>query len=444
MALNSEQLNRLKTLHGKFSSGTTQTTTSGDGFLSRTKSALGKRVESAATEQQRAIEGEISPARATLRTIGEGAGGVFDVGAEALKTIGLDKAIQKLSETTPIQKAGEIISPITQKAMEWAERNPEAAKDLGAVFNIVSLAPIGTGAKLGAEQAISGGLKTTAKAAELASGAVSKTGQIAEKTGQGIFRSAIRPTAKEAEKILNYEAGIKLGKEMTPPILRADTALQKGIAGTEKQIAVKSKVEGSELWTKKIEPALKESKEKITKDELFSKARERVAKEIEPTRKTSLKNALDALEEDYKDFVDSELLDAQRIKSSLDKFTPTKMFRGQDVASELKTLKKGVADAIRGKIYTSLKDKNIKRDYIDYGNLKELEKIGVKAITEGGRLGGFGTFWTTIYDAATTPIKTVGGKILYRVGNKLEFVGEKGIKTFADYLRSINVKAKRK
>jgi hypothetical protein len=66
----------------------------------------------------------------------------------------------------------------------------------------------------------------------------------------------------------------------------------------------------------------------------------------------------------------------------------------------------------------------------------ELEKVGVKWITEWGLKGWFGTFWSTLYDAVLTPVKTVWWKTLYKVGKWIEFTWPKGIKTLAQYLKS--------
>ncbi len=93
-----------------------------------------------------------------------------------------------------------------------------------------------------------------------------------------------------------------------------------------------------------------------------------------------------------------------------------------------------MADAIRDTIKASIKDINIRNAYLDYANLGELAKVGIKAATDSGFKGGFGGFWSTLYDQLTTPIKTVGGQTLYRVGNKLEFWADPGIKTVGQYL----------
>lgn len=304
------------------------------------------------------------------------------------------------------------------------------------------------------------GAKGLQKGAELGAKGVQKVGQGVSKVGEKVYKSAYTPTADEARLLQANKAKIKfLEKELkkapqgtaeytkvanqlkeakaAKPVLSSDTALRRGVAGTEKQIGVQSNVEKLDIWKNQIEPALKGTKAKITKDELFAKARERVANEVEPARKASMQRALESLDEDYANFSGTDLLKANQIKSSLDKFTPSKIFKGQDVASEVKMLKSDMASAIREKTYASIDDVNMKAAYRDYANLKELEKVGIKALTTAGTKGGFGNFWSTIYDQATTPIKTIGGKVLYRVGDKLEFVGQKGTQTLGQHLENI-------
>ena len=65
-----------------------------------------------------------------------------------------------------------------------------------------------------------------------------------------------------------------------------------------------------------------------------------------------------------------------------------------------------------------------------------LRDIGIKWLTEWWLKGWFGTFWSTIYDSLATPIKTLWGKYLYKLGNGIEFVWPKGIVTFAQFLKS--------
>jgi hypothetical protein len=280
----------------------------------------------------------------------------------------------------------------------------------------------------------------------LAGKATEVAGRATAGTGAAIYKTAITPTVQEAERILASKAKTPFltrvsdvlsgAPKQEKNILRSDTALEKGLIGRETEIGVQAKRANEALWKDKIAPAVKESKARVSKESMFSLAEKRVSKILEPGKKKAYEEALEALREDYKDVVDFSLEDAQQIKRELDQFTPEKIFKGKNVANEAAVLRNDLADAIRQQTYDALEDVNIKKDYLDWANLKELEKIGVKAISEGGKKGGFGGFWTSLYDAGTTPVKTIGGQVLYRVGNKLEFIGKKGIKKFGDYLKT--------
>jgi len=365
---------------------------------------------------------------------------------------GFGAATNRLSETSSIQEL-----------MMLAKENPQAGKALDEALKVLSASGQISGNILLTDQASKLAQAGVNKGLDLGGKALEKTGQAAKTIGEKTYKSAYNLTKQEAElaqaskiKVKFLEQELKsapkgsleaqsLAEQITKakgasPTLRADTAFQKGIMGTEKQIGVQSGVEKMGLWKNKIEPALRGSKDVITKEQIFSKAEQRIASEIDPSRKADLQNALESVKQDYLNTKSFSILDANKVKTSLDKFTPSKIFKGQDVANELKTIKADMADAIREATYSSLKDANIKTAYRDYANLKQLEEVGIKALTEAGTKGGFGNFWSTVYDALLTPVKTVGGKVLYRVGDKLEFVGSKGIKTFGDHLNDVGFK----
>lgn len=377
---------------------------------------------------------------------------------------GVARGLSSVVEEAPVVKqtlesVGGAIAPTIQKGLETdagqkileiQKQYPEAFKSLQDVVDIASLIPVGAGAKAGIE-GVELATKGALKGVEMTGKGISKTGEKVFKSAidytvdeaqlvqdniikQGFLKKEISKVAKGSDEYKSLQEQLDLAKKYTP-ITRSDTALEKGLIGTQKMLGKQSGVEKLGLWKNNIEPALKNAKDKITKDELFARAKQTVESELEPGRKQALQDAYEALELDYKDFADTDLLTANKIKTSLDKFTPTKIFKGKEVASEYKTLKADLAKAIREKTYNTLKDVNIKKAYRDYANLQELEKIGIKALTESGLKGGFGTFWSTMYDMAATPIKTVGGQVLYRVGNKLEFIGDKGIKTLGDYIK---------
>jgi hypothetical protein len=391
-------------------------------------------------EAEGAVETTAQAAQTPLRVVGQAAGAVGDVigaGVNAATGGGLDKLGEYIATTETGKQLGSLLSKLQQE-------QPEIAGALGDLFNIATVGVGGAGAKTLGKAVLAGGEKALAGTGKVASGVAKGTKAVGEK----LYQSAITPTAREAELILASKASRpSLSSQIfgttddlvrdTPipmPRTRAVTALEKGIAGTETQIGVKAKKLSDNLWKKTIAPALDKAEGVVTKDELFAPIISRIEGISEPSRKKAFQEAFDALQEDYKDITQFSLKEAQNVKSSLDEFTPSKVFKGQEVANEFRMLQNDMANAIRQKIYNSIEDIDIKQAYRDYGNLVELQKIGVKAISETGLKGGFGGFWSTIWDTATTPIKTIGGKTLYKVGDKLQFTGDKGIKTFGEFL----------
>lgn len=304
-----------------------------------------------------------------------------------------------------------------------------------------ALAPKNTAEKVGGIAADVGTFFAPLPKASVAGGAVRSTKAI----GERLYGSAVRPTVEEGKRILAHQAknpfvkravDTVLDKATPSPNTRASTALKYNIAGTETMIGVQAKRVADSLWTKEIAPAVKKSKAIVTKEELFAPILERINATVEPGKRQGYERAFRLIQGEYNKVKSFTLEDAQKVKSQIDKFTPGKLFKGEEVSKEYAVLKNDLADAIRAKTYSSLEDVNIRQKYLDWANLHELQKVGVKAITSSGKQGGFGNFWMSMWDMATTPVKSVGGLILYRVGDKLEFVGPKGVKKFGEYLQT--------
>jgi hypothetical protein len=416
----------------------------GFGIIDRIGADFKTRTNQATDAQVKAIEGKQKPISAAVQTIGAGAGFINDLGMEALKS--LDKVFTG-------GKVGELASSYLEKAAStpenqqrikqlkgWAEAHPEAAANLGAFVDIASLVPVGKVASV----TVKGAAKGAEVGARAASEAATVGGRAVSGAGEAVYKSAITPNVAEAERMLNYEAKVPFltrvsntltGKESPlKPVTRGDTALERGLLGRQKDIGVQATREADKLYTQKIAPAVTASPVRVTKEDLFAPIEKRIADTAEPGRKQAFTDAFEAIQHDYRNTADLSLEQAQKIKHELDTFTPAKVFRGQDIVNEYRTLQNDMANAIRQKTYDALSDQNIKKAYLDYGNLAELKKIGVKALTDATSKGGFGSFWTGVWDMATVPVKTVGGQVLYRVGNKLEFIGEKGTKTFGQFL----------
>jgi len=416
-------------------------------FLGGIKQDFASRVDKAADAQVSALQGQQSDKSAALQTIGQGGGFLGDIFARGISAITpepvknvLKQGVQKLAGTEKVQDSA--------KAYEdWKTAHPEAAANLEAIGNLTNIIPFATGATKGIQATTKAALVGTGKALEGAADAVSVGGRAIKGSGAALYRGAITPNVKEAEKILNQRANSPFltrvsdtlkGNTVTPPITRAQTALEKGIYGTETAIGVQAKRQADELWNKEIAPAVKNSDATMTKEELFAPAIARINATTDPTRRQALINALDALTEDFAKFDESfDLTKAQALKRDLAEFTPAKVFRGQEVASEVRMLQADMADAIRQKTYEALADEGIKRKYIDWANLYELQNVGVKAISSGGFQGGSGKLIISLWDIPAVPVRTTAGQVLYRVGNKLEFSAPKNIKTLGQYLQSV-------
>lgn len=472
MAITQQQFDTLKARLGKTQGAGTpaqQPQSQGGGFMSDVSNSIQTRGANVANEIQNTQQ---NPILSGIKATGQAFSALGDVVGAGAKAVApnLTKAVGDVVQkgfNVPVEALA------NTKLFQEASQNPEATKKLedylqagGSLGDIANNILLAQGVASTAQGAVDITKATVKKGAELTAQGIKKTGQTVSKTGETTYKSAFDLTTPEANMVqankinvdfLKSEQAklpkgspeyVKMGEQITAtqakaPILRADTALKAGISGAEKNIGVKSGVEKMGLWKNTVEPALKSSKDVLTKNELFAKAEQTVANTSDLTRKASLQEGLDALKADYADFKSTDLLTANRIKTDLANFTHSKIFQGKEVASAVKTLQADMASAIREKTYSSLKDLNIRKAYIDYGNLKQLEKVGIKALTEAGTKGGFGGFWSTVYDAATVPIKTVGGKVLYRVGNKLEFWGDKGVQTLRQHLENQGVTIKK-
>lgn len=115
-------------------------------FFSSAKQSIQNRGQAGEQELIRASKGEITPAQGYLRTFGQGAGAVADIG-KLLVPEWVNKTISKAFEVgynaqraitpRPLREAGDKLTAAALTEYDtWKQNNPEAAKDLEAVFNI--------------------------------------------------------------------------------------------------------------------------------------------------------------------------------------------------------------------------------------------------------------------------------------------------------------------
>lgn len=337
----------------------------------------------------------------------------------------LDKKLGELEKTHP--HTAEFASNLLTVILGTLGAEQASKVDLGKLQHIVNKETVRVGGEI------------TQKAGEVVSG----TGRLLKAGAQKLYEHAITPNVEESQQLLDYRAKepfltrIKRIYEGTdnPPQTRGSTAMEQGIAGTEEMVGVRGKRISDKIWKETVKPALDESKGVMSKEEMFSPIEKRISETIEPTKRAAYQDAYDYLKDAYKDRENFTMTEAQSIKSQIDTFTPDKVWKGKPIANELKTLNNDMANGIRTKIYGTL-GPEVQQAYADWGNLHELEQVGIKAISDAPFKGGAGAMVKGLWDTATTPIKTYAGKILYRVGDAFEFVGDKGIKTFGEYLES--------
>lgn len=256
-----------------------------------------------------------------------------------------------------------------------------------------------------------------------------------KKVWEFLYKTAIKPNAQEAEKILKFKAWL-----WEAPNTVAETAFKSWVAWTETRIWVQWLKKADEIFKKTVEPAFNKSTTEHSLSDMFNSAEKRIdSMNTWELRKSELKEWLQALKEDYslisKDKFTTKELNQE--KSSLDEFTPDKVFKGKQVASSYNQAKNILANVFRDTVHKDLWSQWIKSQeaFRDYANLKELSKIWVKWLTDSWFKGGFWGFWTTMYEQATTPIKTIGWQILYKVWDKLEFIWPKGINKLWDFIK---------
>ena len=62
-------------------------------------------------------------------------------------------------------------------------------------------------------------------------------------------------------------------------------------------------------------------------------------------------------------------------------------------------------------------------------------KAGVKSIADPAKRSFSRNVWEALMDKAITPVATTAGKILYRTGEGLEFIGKQGAKKVKDIVK---------
>lgn len=300
-------------------------------------------------------------------------------------------------------------------------------------------------------EALTPGAGTAIGAAIPAAGPlVRATGRLTSKAGSKLVEAAIPTSIREAQILQVYKANkpfaqrvadVLSGTEKAPRTAGKTAVTTKagqtvgGLFGTKSQIGVQAKRASGTLWNDLIKPKLEASPYRVDLKSFFNKIQDDIVQNNpEISRQNDLLEALNAVREDYanKNFV--SLADFQKLKEGWAKFVPEKAYRGKPISGAFNDVRNELSSEARNTIYDQLGD-DVKQAYFDYGNLLGLQEMGQVAMTGSKLKGGAGSFISELASQAITPVATVGGQVLYRLGNGLEFIGEAGAKTVGQLLK---------
>lgn len=361
-----------------------------------------------------------------------GVGGIAGLGIGAAKggariARGTAQALQGVGQRALSAISGEPLEKI-QRTTGFQSLDPTTPR--GASVS-ESLTPRGTAEQIGSVGA------DVASFFLPVGGVVGAGGRAAQAVGRKAVQAGVGVSAKEAPLLQNYFARNPLpqriaaaitGKTLAgKPVTNADTIIRQNLFGTKSNIGVQAKRASSNLWKGVVQPALKQSKERVSFPQFIDEIAEQINKVPDLSRRRQLETALKAFREDFGKVGEISLEELQRFKEGWTKFLPDKAFKGQPIAASFREVQNMASQLARNKINTTL-GPEVKAAYLDYSNLKNLEKMGVSALAGGGLKGGTGTLISEIASRALIPITTVGGLTLYKVGKGLEFVGRPGLK----------------
>lgn len=279
--------------------------------------------------------------------------------------------------------------------------------------------------------------------------ALTAAGRLTSKAGSKMVESVIPTSTREAGILQTYKAnkpflqrvGDVLSGTEKAPITAGKTALTTkqgqtvgGLFGTKSQIGIQAKRASDSLWSDVISPRLKESTKAVDLDQFFNKIEgDIIANNPELSRQKSLLEGLQSIREDYAGTKVISLDKLQKLKEGWAQFVPEKAYQGKPIAGAFNDVRNLMSSEARQTIYNELGD-DVKQAYIDYGNLTGLKEMGKKSMTGQALKGGTGGLVSEIFSQAVTPVGTVGGQVLYRLGNGLEFLGNAGAKKLSQVL----------
>lgn len=331
-------------------------------------------------------------------------------------------------------KAASLIPHMAQTAGESADTFiPKVISYLqGALPEVAKNTAIGTAQTGNLDQGVETGL-----GGEVIKGLTAPIKLISEAGYKGL---SIPTSIREANMLQAYKANTPfsarfaamLSGDSKAPITAADTAFRTGLWGTESGMGVQARKATTNLWGKVIGPALDNSEAKVDLPAFFNQARESIIKNTpELGDQASRLKALASVEDEYKGVSSIPLKELQDLKEGWASHVPQKAYRGEDITGAYNNVRNELSDLARSNIYSALGPK-LRQAYIDYGNLKGIQKWGQVAMTGSKLKGGSGSFLSALKDAIVVPVATTAGQTVYKTANGLEFVGAPGAHYLSD------------
>lgn len=388
-----------------------------------------------------------SKASTLLQGAGNAAGFLGDVVAEGVKSI-TPQPVKDAAKSVVTKIAS---TPENQQRLAqfdaWKTAHPEAAANLSSIVDIASLIPVGKGAQIAAKGAEAAAMatKTGAKAAAGAAAPLMKAaGEKA--TGLAVTmevptRQAVQAYEAAQPTLIDRVKGVfsKTATEANTaakPTSEANTAVRLLQPGTEWQLGVHAKKVSQSLWTDTIAPSLAGTKDKIDIRSFFGDLKKQIIKDnADLSRRSTLLNALESFQQDFSKVGKVSYDKLQSYKEGWAKFVPEKAYKGEAIAGALNEVRNLAAQNARKAIYEKL-GPAVKQAYLDYGNLQSIAEAGIKSVDALRSKGVTKQVWEFVMDKAVTPIATVAGKVLYKTGEGLEFLGNSGAKKVRDIIQT--------
>ncbi len=390
-----------------------------------------------------------NPLLSGIKATGQAFSGIGDVAGEVAKTVapkttaavsgavqgGFNAVTDALSNTKLIKEAAQY--PEQTKVLEDFL---SAGGSLGDIANNILLAKGASGALTTATNA-TGALANTVVGGTLRATGSTLKGAGEAATGVGVGSEVPTRMALQAyeaskptifERVGNMVNGTKAETPGIKPTTEANTAVRLLTPGTEWQLGVSANRVASQLWNDTVKPALESSANKTNMRTFLGDLKNQIISETpDLTRRATLLKAWESFNEDYKKVGVVNDAKLQQYKEGWAKFVPEKAYRNEPIAGALNEIRNMAASNARTKLYSSL-GPDIQQAYWDYGNLQSIKEAGIKSIDQLRSKGFTKQVWEAIMDKAVTPVATYGGKILYKTGEGLEFIGGTGAKTVRD------------